>query len=107
MAEYRIRAATLADADALVRHRIGMFSDMGVEMDAAAVADAFRRWLDTAMPSDTYRAWVVETSGGAVVAAEGSPSFPGRRDRGTSADASRWSTTCTSIAATAAAASRG
>jgi len=71
MAEYRIRAATLADADALVRHRIGMFSDMGVEMDAAAVADAFRRWLDMAMPSDTYRAWVVETSGGAVVGGGG------------------------------------
>jgi len=63
MPDYRVRAATLADADVLVRHRVGMFSDMGVAMDEAAVAAAFRRWLDDAMPAGGYRAWVVEDVG--------------------------------------------
>ena len=31
---YSIRPATLDDADVLVRHRIGMFTDMGVPLDA-------------------------------------------------------------------------
>src|SRR5205807_7546523 len=68
---YRVRPASLADADALVAHRIGMFTDMGVDMDAAAVSAAFRRWLFHALPSSTYRAWVVETADGAIVAGGG------------------------------------
>ena len=60
MPAYRVRVATLADADALVRHRVGMFSDMGVEIDAAALAAAFRRWLGEALPTGVYRAWIVE-----------------------------------------------
>src|SRR5438874_7357070 len=76
MAEYRIRAATLADADALVRHRIGMFSDMGVEMDAASVAGAFRRWLDAALPLEMYRAWVVEAPSGSVIGGGGITVLP-------------------------------
>jgi GNAT superfamily N-acetyltransferase len=59
-ATYRVRPATIADADALVAHRVGMFTDMGVELDRAAVAGAFRRWLAEALPSGDYRAWVVE-----------------------------------------------
>ena len=43
--EYRIRAATLDDVDVLVRHRIGMFTDMGVPLDAAALEASFRAWL--------------------------------------------------------------
>jgi GNAT superfamily N-acetyltransferase len=62
---YRVRAATIADADTLVAHRIGMFTDMGVEMDAASVGAAFRQWLVDALPSGLYRAWVVETAGAA------------------------------------------
>jgi GNAT superfamily N-acetyltransferase len=71
MSDYRIRPATLVDADALVHHRIGMFSDMGIEMDTAAVASAFRRWLIAAIPAEMYRAWVVETPAGLVVAGGG------------------------------------
>jgi len=69
--EYRIRPATLADADALVHHRLGMFSDMGVAMDRAAVARAFRQWLDAAMAADVYRAWVVELAGGTIIGGGG------------------------------------
>ena len=61
---YIVRPASLDDADALVRHRIGMFSDMGVEMDREVLARAFRAWLNDAMPAGTYRAWVVEPSHG-------------------------------------------
>jgi GNAT superfamily N-acetyltransferase len=45
--------------DALVRHRIGMFTDMGVPFDAVALDRAFRAWLAEMMPAGTYRAWVV------------------------------------------------
>ena len=74
--EYRIRAATLADADALVHHRVGMFSDMGVAMDRAAVAGAFRRWLDATMAAEVYRAWVVETAPGTIVGGGGITVWP-------------------------------
>src|SRR5439155_18047266 len=60
MPAYRVRVATPADVDALVHHRIGMFSDMGVAMDDGALATAFRRWVEEALESGVYRAWVVE-----------------------------------------------
>jgi GNAT superfamily N-acetyltransferase len=68
---YRIRPATLDDVDALVHHRIGMFTDMGVPMDVKAVKEAFGRWLADVMPSGAYRAWVVEIDSGEVVAGGG------------------------------------
>jgi len=61
MATYDIRPATLDDVDALVHHRIGMFSDMGTAFDVTAVDHAFRAWLAETMPAGTYQAWVVET----------------------------------------------
>jgi len=71
MADYRVRAATIADVDVLVHHRIAMFQDMGVPLDAAAVDAGFRPWLLDMMPKGIYRAWVVETearviSGGGI-----------------------------------------
>jgi GNAT superfamily N-acetyltransferase len=60
---YRVRAATFADADTLVAHRIGMFTDMGVELDAAQVGAAFRQWLAESLPSGLYHAWLIETVG--------------------------------------------
>lgn len=74
--EYRIRPATLADADALVRHRIGMFTDMGVPLDAAVLEPAFRAWLAETMPSGTYRAWLVEAGTGEVVGGGGITILP-------------------------------
>jgi GNAT superfamily N-acetyltransferase len=60
MSTYRVRPATLDDADALVHHRIGMFTDMGTKIDEGEVESAFRRWLAETMPAGVYRAWVVE-----------------------------------------------
>ena len=64
MPNYTPRRATLADTDALVRHRVRMFEDMGV-LDASGpgsepMAAAFRTWLADEMPSGAYVAWVVE-----------------------------------------------
>jgi GNAT superfamily N-acetyltransferase len=86
-AEYLVRPATVADADVLVRHRIGMFSDMGVAMDVAALEAAFRAWLMAMLPAGSYRAWVVETGAGEVVGGGGitilpwppGPHYPGNR----------------------------
>ena len=73
---YTIRAATLDDADSLVRHRIAMFTDMGVPLDAAALDQAFRTWLAELMPAGTYRAWLVEDDAGAIVAGGGITILP-------------------------------
>jgi len=62
--EYRIRPATPGDIDALVRHRIGMFTDMGIPLDVDALDREFRRWLAEMMPDGTYRAWVADVAHG-------------------------------------------
>jgi len=71
MPDYRIRPATLDDLDVLVHHRVGMFTDMGVSVDAVALDHAFREWLRTTMPAGEYYAWVCETKVGEVVAGGG------------------------------------
>jgi GNAT superfamily N-acetyltransferase len=73
---YQPRAATLADVDVLVRHRIGMFTDMGLTLDAPALDAAFRRWLEDHMSAGVYRAWVVETDEGTIVAGGGISILP-------------------------------
>ena len=75
MSDYRLRPATLDDIDALVHHRIAMFQDMGVPLDAAAVGAAFRPWLREMMPKGDYRAWLVE-SGSDVIAGGGITILP-------------------------------
>jgi GNAT superfamily N-acetyltransferase len=73
---YRIRPATLADADVLVHHRVAMFTDMGVPLDADVLAPAFRAWLEQMMPAGTYRAWLAETADGAVAGGGGITIIP-------------------------------
>jgi GNAT superfamily N-acetyltransferase len=83
---YQIRAATLADADVLVRHRTGMFKDMGVPAAACEeYAPQFREWLHEMMPSGVYRGWLLESREGAVIAGGGLtilPWPPGPRSHG-------------------------
>jgi GNAT superfamily N-acetyltransferase len=88
---YRVRRATLDDSAVLVRHRLGMFSDMSVDFDASTLGPSFARWLSAMMPSGQYRAWLVEDHDGAdeggVVAGAGltilpwppGPQYPGGR----------------------------
>jgi GNAT superfamily N-acetyltransferase len=73
---YRVRPATLDDADVLVRHRIAMFTDMGVPIDATMLSAAFRSWLARGMPAGIYRAWLVETEAGEVVGGGGITTLP-------------------------------
>ena len=61
-----------------MRHRIGMFTDMGMPLDVAALDRAFRAWLAETMPAGTYRAWLVETADGAT----SSPAAESRSCRG-------------------------
>jgi GNAT superfamily N-acetyltransferase len=75
-ASYRVRPATLDDADLLVRHRVGMFTDMGITMDVGALETAFRAWLTEMMPAGTYRAWLVEAHDGDVVGGGGITVLP-------------------------------
>ena len=74
-ATYRIRPATLGDLDVLVRQRIGMFNDMGVQV-SESVGPAFRDWLADTMPSGTYRAWLTETETNEVAAGGGLTILP-------------------------------
>jgi GNAT superfamily N-acetyltransferase len=73
---YRIRRATFDDADTLIAHRIGMFSDMGVTLDAPALGAAFRTWLAENMAAGVYWAWLVESADGAIVGGGGLSVLP-------------------------------
>ena len=73
---YRARAATLADADVLVHHRLAMFSDMGITFDRDRLAAAFRAWLEDVMPAGVYRAWVVEDAARGVISGGGISLIP-------------------------------
>ena len=75
MSTYHVRAATLDDVDALIHHRLAMFADMGVPC-APALDEAFRSWLRETMPAGVYRAWVVESEAGEIVAGGGITILP-------------------------------
>ena len=74
-ARFLVRRATLADLDTLARHRAEMFRDIHGIDDAQweAMAEASRRWFESALPSGEYRAWLVEpeSSPGEIVAGAG------------------------------------
>jgi GNAT superfamily N-acetyltransferase len=76
MPAYHVRPATIDDVDALVHHRVAMFTDMGTTIDVDTVERAFRRWLAEIMPAGTYRAWVVETDRHEIVGGGGITILP-------------------------------
>jgi GNAT superfamily N-acetyltransferase len=73
---YRVRPATVDDADALVHHRIAMFTDMGLTFDQDTLARAYRAWLAELMPEGRYLGWVAVTEAGEVVAGGGITLLP-------------------------------
>jgi GNAT superfamily N-acetyltransferase len=73
---YYVREATLGDADVLVRHRVGMFTDMGLTLDVPALEAAFRLWLADMMPAGVYRAWVVVAEDGTIAGGGGISILP-------------------------------
>ena len=85
MPDYRVRTGRLDDIPVLVRHRIDMFAALHVPIEHDAVVAAYGRWLETTLPSGVYRAWLVETAAGEVVAGGGItvvPWPPGPRSLG-------------------------
>ena len=71
MSGYSIRPATIGDVDALVHHRLAMFTEMGTSFDAPVIRQMFREWLLKTMPAGDYHAWVCVTAGGDIVAGAG------------------------------------
>ena len=71
MPGYRMRVATLDDIDVLVRHRLGMFTEMGTTFDAPLIDSMFRMWLREMMPPGEYRAWLCETDADEIAAGAG------------------------------------
>jgi GNAT superfamily N-acetyltransferase len=75
MTGYHVRSATVFDIDVLVRHRLGMFAEMGTPV-AGGVAGAFQQWLEQMLPAEAYKAWLVQTDDGRVVAGGGLTILP-------------------------------
>lgn len=65
---YSVRAATVADAAVIARHRAAMFRDMGVlgDSDVPALEAASRDCLPRALAARDYLGWVVEHNGEVV-----------------------------------------
>lgn len=61
-APFLVRRATLADVPVLARHRAEMFRDIhGIaDEQREAMADASRRYFESALPSGEYLAWLAK-----------------------------------------------
>lgn len=72
MDQITIRQGTLDDLDVVVRHRVGMFRDMGIpEAQLAIVEPAARAYFQQAIPTGYYRAFLAETAEHRVVSGGG------------------------------------
>jgi hypothetical protein len=64
----RFRPATVADRDVILRHRRGMFRDMGqgtgAELDR--MVEATKPWLERALADGSYPGWLAECKGRVV-----------------------------------------
>src|SRR5215210_1745626 len=70
---YKIRLATLEDAQTHERLRVTFLEevgDFGEGVEVEAVAEAFRQYLRRKLPSGEFLAWVAE-AGGEIVATSG------------------------------------
>ena len=70
---YTIRAATVDDAETIVRHRREMFLDMGHREEAVLdeLVKSFRPWLVEKMSRLEYRAWFAIAPDGSIAAGVG------------------------------------
>lgn len=74
--EYHIRKATPADTNAILHHRVAMFTEMKVDVDAAALERAFVPWLRDAMTSGLYHGWCAETASAEIIGGAGVTVLP-------------------------------
>lgn len=75
MNDYSIRPATVADLDAIVRHRRQIFADMGLDIDHIGIDREFSRWLREKM-GRVYYGWLAESPQGKVAAGGGLSVLP-------------------------------
>jgi GNAT superfamily N-acetyltransferase len=68
---YAIRPATLDDIPHIIEHREAMFRDMGIPAEFEKMSTEMGRWLQHAIPSQTYRAWMAVSDTGEVAAGGG------------------------------------
>lgn len=67
---FQIRRGTSADIPAIIRHRLGMFTEMKIG-DAStyeAYASEFTEFVSQAMSSGTFHSWLAETHPGDIIA---------------------------------------
>jgi GNAT superfamily N-acetyltransferase len=66
----RIRRGTSADLPAIIRHRLGMFSEMGIgdPSEYQAYASEFTRFAEQTLASGELHSWLAETGAGEIVA---------------------------------------
>jgi GNAT superfamily N-acetyltransferase len=67
---FHIRRGTAADIPAIVHHRLGMFSEMGIGDPSTfdAYASEFLAFVSQAMPAGSFHSWLAEADAGEVVA---------------------------------------
>ena len=66
----RIRRGTAADIQAILRHRLGMLTEMriGELADYDAYTSEFKEFAISAIQSGTFNSWLAETDAGKIVA---------------------------------------
>lgn len=71
---WRVRRATREDTEALVRLRMALFRELDAaqtERDGTPLEDATRRYLQDALGTDRFHAWLAQTDAGDAVACSG------------------------------------
>ncbi|MEO8395064.1 MAG: GNAT family N-acetyltransferase [Chloroflexota bacterium] len=77
MINYTIRKATLDDAEIILHHRMGMFTDMGVDPARVATIEAsFRAWISQEFSAGRFETWFACAEDGQVIAGAGLWLYP-------------------------------
>ncbi len=72
MINYTIRKATLDDAAIILHHRMGMFTDMGIDPARVATMEApFRAWVSEEFSAGRFETWFACADDGQVIAGAG------------------------------------
>lgn len=67
--EFLVRHAPLRDLEVLVRHRRGMWKDVGIRTKSALdeADQVYRRWAKAGLKKRNLLGWIAETNGGVAV----------------------------------------
>ena len=69
---YTIRKATAADAEIILHHRVGMFTDMGIDPTLVTTMEApFRIWIAEEFSAGRFTTWFACADDGQVIAGAG------------------------------------